>query len=58
VHKSTVAKQILRDYQPDNDLFPSYHIPKLREAALDKYAHEVDELKRAYAARRGQAVDA
>jgi acyl-CoA dehydrogenase len=33
VHKVTVAKQVLRDYRPDNDLFPSYHLPKLREAA-------------------------
>jgi acyl-CoA dehydrogenase len=52
VHKVTVAKQVLRDYHPDNDLFPSYHLPKLREAARDKYAEELEEVKRAYQASR------
>ncbi len=52
VHKVTVAKQVLRDYQPDNDLFPAYHLPKLREAAKDKYAAEMEELKSHYAARK------
>ena len=42
VHKVTVAKQVLRDYRPDNDLFPAYHLPKLREAARDQYAAELD----------------
>ena len=50
VHKVTVAKQVLKDYRPDNDLFPSYHIPKLQEAARDKYAGELDDLKQHYAA--------
>jgi acyl-CoA dehydrogenase len=58
VHKVTVAKQVLRDYQPDNDLFPAYHIPKLREAAKDKYAGELDELKAHYAALKGEPVKA
>ena len=56
VHKATVAKQVLRDYQPDNDLFPSYHIPKLREAARDKYAVELEDVKRRYLAAKGEAV--
>jgi acyl-CoA dehydrogenase len=47
VHKVTVAKQVLKDYKPDNDLFPSYHLPKLRDAALDKYSTAIDELKAA-----------
>ena len=38
VHKVTVAKQVLRNYRPSNDLFPAYHLPKRREAALEKYA--------------------
>ena len=38
VHKVTVAKQVLRNYRPSNDVFPAYHLPKRREAALDKYA--------------------
>jgi acyl-CoA dehydrogenase len=45
VHKATVAKQVLRDYSPDNDLFPAYHIPKLREAAQDKYAADLEAIK-------------
>jgi acyl-CoA dehydrogenase len=47
VHKVTVAKQVLKDYKPDNDLFPSYHIPKLRDAAKDRYAKELEEVKAA-----------
>ena len=49
VHKVTLAKQVLKEYRPDNDLFPNYHIPRLREAAQEKYAKELDELKDAYA---------
>jgi len=45
VHKVTVAKQVLKDYKPDNDLFPSYHLPKLKEAAMDKYGSAIEELK-------------
>jgi acyl-CoA dehydrogenase len=55
VHKVTVAKQVLKDYRPDNDLFPAYHIPKLREAAQEKYAKELAEMKAAYAERREKA---
>jgi acyl-CoA dehydrogenase len=47
VHKVTVAKQVLKDYRPDNDLFPGYHLPKLHQAALDKYSSDIDELKAA-----------
>ena len=49
VHKVTVAKQVLKDYRPDKDLFPGYHLPKLHEAALDKYGAAIDELKAAVA---------
>jgi acyl-CoA dehydrogenase len=38
VHKVTVARQVLRDYAPSDDLWPTQHIPKLREAAKQKYA--------------------
>ena len=51
VHKVTLAKQVLKDYRPDNDLFPAYHIPKLREAAQEKYAKELGEMKEAYSKR-------
>jgi acyl-CoA dehydrogenase len=58
VHKVTVAKQVLKDYRPDNDLFPAYHIPKLREEAQKRYAKELAELKDAYVARRKESEPA
>jgi acyl-CoA dehydrogenase len=48
VHKVTIARQVLRDYEPTDDLWPSRHIPKLRAAAREKFAefleHEVGNL--------------
>ena len=48
VHKVTVARQLLREYSPSDDLWPTQHIPKLRQAAKEKYAefleHEVGNL--------------
>ena len=38
VHKVQVARRVLDDYVPCDDLFPSMHLPKQREAALVKYA--------------------
>src|SRR3954463_9713917 len=38
VHKTTVAKQVLRDYQPTDDTWPTEWTPRKREAALAKYA--------------------
>lgn len=37
VHKITTARQVLRDYQPTNALFPSYHVPTRRAEAQEKY---------------------
>ena len=37
VHKITLAKQVLRDHRPTNDLFPSYSLLNARDRALDKY---------------------
>jgi acyl-CoA dehydrogenase len=37
VHKVTLARQILADYKPSDDLFPTKHIPKLRAQAHEKY---------------------
>lgn len=51
VHKITVAKQVLKDYKPENDLFPSYHIPKKREAAQAKYGPMLDKIRKEYEAR-------
>jgi acyl-CoA dehydrogenase len=48
VHKVTVARQVLRDYAPSDDLWPTQHLPKKRAAAREKYAeyleHEVGNL--------------
>ena len=42
VHKITVAKQVLGDYRPTTDMFPSYHLPRQREHALEKYGDLLD----------------
>jgi len=48
VHKVTLARQLLKQYQPVDSLFPSAHIPTLREAARARLAelleHEAAEL--------------
>jgi acyl-CoA dehydrogenase len=48
VHKVTVARQVLRDHRPSDDLWPSEHRPKRLAAARAKYAqhleHEVGNL--------------
>ncbi len=49
VHKITVARQILREYKATDDLFPTQHIPKLREAALKKYGAMIEHEVRASA---------
>ena len=38
VHKVTLARTLLSNTTPTEDLFPTRHIPKEREAALAKYA--------------------
>ena len=48
VHKMTVAKQVLRDYRPSDDLWPTEWIPGRIEAAKQKFGdlleHEVGNL--------------
>jgi len=48
VHKVTVARQVLRYYRPSDDIWPTEHLPKKREAAREKLAeyleHEVGNL--------------
>lgn len=39
VHKISLAKAVLRDYTPHEELFPSYHTPTLRAKAMEKYGH-------------------
>lgn len=43
VHKVSVAKQVLRDYQPAPGLFPTAYLPPRIEAARQKYAAYVTE---------------
>lgn len=52
-----VAKQLLKEFSPDNDLFPSYHLPKVRETAREKHVNLVAELKEEWA-NRAQSIDA
>ena len=48
VHKIVVAREVLKEYQGTDGLFPTTHLPKLRAAAIKKYAdiieHEVANL--------------
>lgn len=48
VHKVTVARQVLRGYEPSDDLWPTQHLPKRMAAAREKFAsyleHEVGNL--------------
>ncbi|MGO8870358.1 MAG: acyl-CoA dehydrogenase family protein [Acidimicrobiales bacterium] len=48
VHKVTVARQVLRDHSATDDLWPTQHLPKRRDAAREKFAalleHEVGSL--------------
>ena len=38
VHKVQVARQVLRDYTPTDDTFPTAHLPRRQAAAEAKYA--------------------
>ncbi|EME23461.1 acyl-CoA dehydrogenase family protein [Rhodococcus triatomae] len=38
VHKVTVAKQVLRDHRPSDDLWPTEWIPRKQAAAREKFA--------------------
>ncbi len=48
VHKITVARQVLRGYEPSDDLWPTEHLPRRLAAARAKFAeyleHEVGNL--------------
>ncbi|HXW34399.1 MAG TPA: acyl-CoA dehydrogenase family protein [Acidimicrobiales bacterium] len=39
VHKNTVARQVLRDYEPSKGMWPTQWIPGKQEAAKEKFAH-------------------
>jgi acyl-CoA dehydrogenase len=42
VHKVTVARQVLRDYQPSDDLWPTQWLPKREAAAKEKFAQYLE----------------
>ncbi len=42
VHKVTIARQVLRDYEGVDGLWPSGHLPTRREAARAKLAHLIE----------------
>jgi acyl-CoA dehydrogenase len=42
VHKANLAKLMLRDYEASDDLFPTYHLPKLIAKAQDKFEKVID----------------
>jgi acyl-CoA dehydrogenase len=42
VHKVTIARQVLRDYESTDALFPAYTLPNRRAAALDLLGHQIE----------------
>lgn len=42
VHKVTVARQVLRDYESSDDLFPRYTLPRRQEEALAQYGDLIE----------------
>lgn len=42
VHKVTIARQVLRDYDSSKALFPDYTLPNRRAAALTLLGHEIE----------------
>ncbi|MFE3060451.1 acyl-CoA dehydrogenase family protein [Nocardia sp. NPDC059239] len=47
VHKVGLARQLMRNVEPSVELFPSYHLPRLREEAEAKFARELAEVRAA-----------
>lgn len=42
VHKVTVARQVLRDYNGTNGMFPTQHIPAKRDEAIKRFADVIE----------------
>ena len=42
VHKVTVARQVLRDYNGTNGMFPTQHIPAKRDEAIQRFADVIE----------------
>lgn len=45
VHKVTVARQVLANFKPTSDLFPTYHVPRERDRALALYGDTLEDLQ-------------
>ncbi len=45
VHKVTVAKEVLGEYTPSTELFPSYHLPRARAAAEARYREALADIE-------------
>jgi acyl-CoA dehydrogenase len=43
VHKATLARLLLSEYKPAEGLFPSGHVPTLREAAIARFADIIED---------------
>jgi acyl-CoA dehydrogenase len=44
VHKTTLARQLVKGYEPSRGVFPTAHLPSLREAARARYAWALDDV--------------
>jgi acyl-CoA dehydrogenase len=42
VHKVTIARQVLRDHTPSDDVWPTQWLPKRQEAARAKFAEYLE----------------
>jgi acyl-CoA dehydrogenase len=42
VHRASVARQVLRGYEPPPDGVPTEHVPTRRAAARERFAHLLD----------------
>jgi acyl-CoA dehydrogenase len=48
VHKVTVARQVLRDYSASAELFPDYHLPRVRAAAMARFGADLEAFETAF----------
>jgi acyl-CoA dehydrogenase len=46
IHKVTAARQLMSQYKPSTELFPSYHLPSVKAAARARYADVLEKYGR------------
>jgi acyl-CoA dehydrogenase len=46
IHKVTAARQLMSQYKPTSQLFPSYHLPSVKAAARARYADVLEKYGR------------